>query len=378
MKQNHDADGDRARSNRRAVLKTGALGLTSIVGGSGFASAAPDGKSPRGSDVHTVKASRGASISETQRREVRRRAVRDFERKNDRSPAVVPASKQKTSSGEVVAYAYGFDANGIGRSYVGVAAEDVSEPQSRSGRAEALIHDRFDRHVTDLSSTIQASEQVTTMAGGTVSGTDNMEQVYSQKLEYADDPYGVVGATFYVFMDTLDSTEGDVFSLHSPAGFEPGTSAFGSDYKNEWGRVYHHWDQSEMGNVDVDYGQWNPYGTQGGSSSTSYSLSVTVGWMTAQVSAGISWSYSQPNVEVVDESSAYNEYNQWQLKVNADGDDDTRTNFIGFQPSSAASMNHYDSSMGSRMLSGNEVKANFSNGTDSYDLSSENEFYLNP
>ncbi len=36
------------------------------------------------------------------------------------------------------------------------------------------------------------------MAGGTVSGTDNMEQTYSQKLEYAKDPYGVAGATFYV------------------------------------------------------------------------------------------------------------------------------------------------------------------------------------
>ncbi|WP_223301750.1 hypothetical protein [Haladaptatus sp. R4] len=132
-----------------------------------------------------------------------------------------------------------------------------------------------------------------------------------------------------------------------------------------------------MGNTDVDYGQWNPYGTQGGSSSTSYSLSVSVGWMTASVTAGLSWSYSQPNVEVVDESSPTNEYNRWQLKLNSAWDDDTRENFIGFQPSSAASMNHYEDSMGRRTLSGNEVKANFSNGSDSYDLSSKNEFYLN-
>lgn len=377
MEEREYSGGSNGRTNRRTILKTGALGMTSLVTGTGFASAKLNEKRSRGSAVYTAKASGGAAVSDEQRRAVRRRAVDDFAEKNGRAPTVIPASEQETSSGGVVAYAYGFDADGVGHSYVGVAAEDLTEPQAESGRSEAQIHDQLDSHVADITSTIKASEQVTTMAGGTVSSTDNMEQMFSQKLEYADDPYGTVGATFYVFMDTLGSSEGDVFALHSPAGFEPGISAYGSDYKNEWGRVYHKWNQSEMGNTDVDYGQWNPYGTQGGSSSTSYSLSVSVGWMTASVTAGLSWSYSQPNVEVVDESSPTNEYNRWQLKLNSAWDDDTRENFIGFQPSSAASMNHYEDSMGRRTLSGNEVKANFSNGSDNYDLSSKNEFYLN-
>ncbi|EFW94080.1 hypothetical protein ZOD2009_03015 [Haladaptatus paucihalophilus DX253] len=379
MKRSYNGDTDGTQPDRRAILKTGALGLTSIVGGTGLASAELNQKQPQGSAVYTAKASGGAAISNERRRAVRRQAARDFERKNGRAPAAIPASEQVTSSGEVVAYAYGFDANGVGRSYVGIAGEDMTEPQAESGRAEAQIHDQFDSHVADISSAIETSEQVTTMAGGMVSDTNNMEQVFSQKLEYLEDPYGTVGSTFYWFIDTLGSSEGDVHALHSPAGYEPGTSKYGSDYKNEWGRVFHRWNQSEMGNTDVDYGQWKPYGTQGGSSSTSYSLSVSAGWMTASVTAGISWSYSQPNVEVVDESSPTSEYNQWQLKLNSAWDDDTRENFIGFQPSSAASMNHYDSSsMGKRTISGNEVKAQFSNGDSSRNLWSKNEFYLQP
>ncbi|GKZ13066.1 hypothetical protein [Haladaptatus sp. T7] len=377
MKRSYNGDTDGTQPDRRAILKTGALGLTSIVGGTGLASAVSNGKSPRGSDVQTVTASCGAAISEAQRREAQRRAVRDFERRNGYSPDAIPASEQRSNGGEVVAYAYGFDANGVARSYVGIAGEDTTTPKAQSGRAEALIHKRFDSRVAELSSAIEASERrATTMAGGTVSGTDNMQQTYSQKLEYAKDPYGVAGATFYWFEDTLDSTDGDVHSFHSPAGFEPGTQAFGSGYENEWGRVFHRWNKSEMGNTDVDYGQWKPYGTQGGSSSTAYSLSVTAGWMTAQVSAGISWSYSQPNVEVVDESSAYNEYNQWQLKVN--GGDDTRENFVGFQPSSAASMNWYDPEMDRRNICENEVKGQFIDDGSSHWLSSTSMFYKVP
>ncbi|WP_223301751.1 hypothetical protein [Haladaptatus sp. R4] len=218
MEEKEYSGGSNGRTNRRTILKTGALGMTSLVTGTGFASAKLNEKRSRGSAVYTAKASGGAAVSDEQRRAVRRRAADDFAEKNGRAPAVIPASEQETSSGGVVAYAYGFDADGVGHSYVGVAAEDMTEPQAESGRSEALIHDQLDSHVADISSTIKASEQVTTMAGGTVSSTDNMEQMFSQKLEYADDPYGTVGATFYVFMDTLGSSEGDVFALHSPAG----------------------------------------------------------------------------------------------------------------------------------------------------------------
>ncbi|WP_233274672.1 hypothetical protein [Haladaptatus cibarius] len=326
-------------------------------------------------EAPSIRRKEGAAISEEHRRKIRARAVGDFERKNSHSPEAVPGSEHRSKSGKVVAYAYAIDANGTARSYTGIAGEDATKPETESGRAEALIHDRFGGRVAELSHAVAASErQVTTMAGGTVSGTENMEQVYSDKLEYAEDPYGVVGSTFYWFRDNPDSTEGDVHSFHSPAGFEPGHQAFGSGYTNNWGRVFNRWNRSQMGNTDVDYGQWNPYGTQGGSSTTAYSLSVSAGWMTAQVTAGITWSYSQPNVEVVDEFSAYNEYNQWQLKVNTG--DDTRENFVGFQPSSAASMDYWDSSMGRRNICENEVKGQFADGGSARNLWSKGMFWL--
>ncbi|MGA9399257.1 hypothetical protein [Haladaptatus sp.] len=376
MKESPSGDGSDNRTNRRTILKTGALGVTSLVAGTGLVSAELNEKQPRGSAVHTAKASGGATISDEQRRQVRRRAVRDFERKNGRSPDAIPASDLQSDDGDVVAYAYALDANGVGRAYTGIAGEDTNEPETQSGRAEALIHDRFGGRVAELSSAVTASEQATTMSGGPVTGTNNMQQIYSHKLENAIDPYGVAGATSYWYQDTLDSTDGDIHSFSSPVGFEPGTSAFGSDWENDWGRVFHQWDETEMGNVDVDYGQWQPYGTQGGSSSRSYSLSVSVGWMTASVTAGLSWSYTQPDVEVIDESSSYHNYNQWQLKVN--GGDDVSQNFVGFQPSSAASMDHYDSSMGEKTICINKVKGQFVNDGSEHWLAHTSTFYKEP
>ncbi len=355
------------RANRRTLLKAGATGLTSLVAGTGFASAGieSNGKAPRGSSVHTAKASNGTLVSEKQRREVRLRAVREYEQKNGRSVDAVPASKQRDTPGEVVAYAYGFDANGVAHSYIGLANEDTANPQIQSGRAEALIHDRFDQRVSELASNIATSEQVSPMAGGTVTDTENMDQLATYRLEYASDPYGVVGMTNYWFTSTVQD-EKEAHAFHTPAGYEPGVQAFGSDYKNDWGRVFHRWDECEMPNTNVDYGQWQPYGTKSGSTTEGYSVSVSIGYGSGYATAGVSWSYTQPNVEVVDESSAYNNYNQWQLKLNSDWDDDTRTSFIGFQPSSMVSMDNWEPSMGETDICELEVKARFDNGYDHY------------
>ncbi|MFC6962828.1 twin-arginine translocation signal domain-containing protein [Halocatena marina] len=365
MRENQSTKRTRKYIDRRTLLKTGAVGAAGLAMGSGFASARLESNDEplRGSNVHTVTSSGGAEISEKQRHEIRTRAVRDYEQKNGRSVDAIGVSKPQANESNVVAYAYGLDANGRAHSYVGLAGEDTTRAEMQSGRAEALIHNRFDRRVSELSSNIKASEQqVTTMAGGTVTDTENMEQFGKFDLEYASDPYGVVGMTNYWFKDTTNSSEADAHAFHTPAGYEPGTQAFGSEYKNDWGRVFHRWNKCEMGNTNLDYGQWQPYGTKSGSTTQGYSVSVSVGYETGYATAGLSWSYSQPNVEVVDESSAYNTYNQWHLKLNSDWDDDTRTNFIGFQPSSTVSTDDWESSMGEKDICELEVKARFDNG----------------
>lgn len=368
-------------SKRRTFLKTGAIGLTSLVAGSGFANAQTESNSnePRESTIQTAKVSGGAAISEKQRHEIRMRAVRDYERKNNRSVDVIPASKQQDSPGKVVAYAYGLDANGNGHSYIGLASENTRQQRVQSGRAESLIHNRFNDRVAGLASSIKASNQrATTMAGGTVTGTENMEQLAKYRLEYASDPYGVVGMTNYWFMSTVQD-EKEAHAFHTPAGYEPGTQAFGSDYKNDWGRVFHRWNKCEMGNTNVDYGQWQPYGTKSGSTTQGYSVSVSIGYGAGYATAGLSWSYSQPNVEVVDESSAYNDYNQWQLKLNSSWDDDTRKNFVGFQPASTVTMDNWEPSMGKKDICELEVKARFDNGYDHFQrLWSKNTYQIIP
>ncbi len=354
------------RTNRRTLLKTGAVGLTTLVAGSGFASAeiSSSGKAPRGSDVHIAKAPKGGTISEEQRHTVRKRALRDYEHKNGRSLDAIPADKHEDSPGSVVAYAFGFDANGCAHAYAGLADEEITRPKAQSGRAEALIHHRFTQRTAELASDIKASEQATTMSNQTITSAENMTQFAKHKLEYALDPYGVAGMTNYWYTSTKQDDK-EAHAFHTPAGFEPGTSAFNSDYQNAWGRVQHRWDDGEM-NADVDYGQWEPYGTKSGSTSTGYSISVSFGYQTASVTAGLSWTYTQPNVEVVDESSAYNEYNQWQLKVNADWGDDTRTNFVGFKPSSLVTIDNWEPSMGEKQIAKQEVSARFDNGVDHF------------
>ncbi|WP_231183334.1 hypothetical protein [Haladaptatus sp. DYF46] len=367
MKDDPSAEHSSKRTDRRTVLKAGAIGVTGLISGSGFASAeiSPSGTAPRGSNVHAATAVNGKSVSEKQRHELRKRAVRDYERKNGRSLDAIPAGTHEDSPGAVVAYAFGFDANGSAHEYVGLADEETTHLEAQSGRAEALIHDRFTRRTAELASDIAVSEQrATTESNQTITNTQNMSQFAKHRLEYASDPYGVAGMTNYWYTSTKQD-EKEAHAFHTPAGFEPGTSAFDSDYENDWGRVQHRWDEGEM-NADVDYGQWEPYGTKSGSTSKGYSISVSIGYQTGYVTAGFSWTYTQPNVEVVDESSAYNEYNQWQLKINADWGDDTRTNFVGFKPSSLVTIDNWDPSMGEKQITKQEVSARFDNGEDHF------------
>ncbi|MFC4447620.1 hypothetical protein [Halorussus aquaticus] len=378
--RNQDSDETERRTGRRSILKASAVGLATVAT-SGTAVTAARNRSNEASDVHAATGNVNSPVSERQRRTVRERAVADYERNTGDTVDAVPAARPEaggegpdsSEEGTVVAYAYGVDADGVGRSYVGLASEsETARAQATEGRtgprAEDLIHDRFENRVGDISRRLEASDaDVTTQSvGGTVNDVENMEQVYNTQIEYANDPYGVVSSTYYWLQDTAGNEEGSLHGLHSPTTIEPGYRAFGSSWKNEKAWNKHRWDETQMAWHDVGDGFWKPAGpSDGGSVSTSYSISATLGWSPG-ITFGVNWSYSEPAMERTDQSSQYNGYCQWKWDVQDKCDGSVRKSTLAMQPTSTCDMEDHDPSMGDKDISKAEVRGRFTEDCDGW------------
>lgn len=371
MRDAPDSHGDERGTGRRSVLKAGIAGLTTLTA-SGTTVLAATNRSDKASDVYTATGAVDSPVSEKQRRAARKQAVGEYERNTGETIDGIPASRPTAGSraegtaesdgedAQIVAFAYGVDADGIPREYVGMASE--SDEVETKSRAKGLLHDRFEDRVRDISTALEASDSdVTTQAtGGTINNLDNMEETYNSQLEYANDPYGVVSSTYYWLEDTSNNDEGSVHGFHSPMTIEPGYQVYGSGWKNELAWNKHRWDKNQMAWHDVGDGYWKPAGpSDGGSVSTTHTVSVTVGWMTADISYGYSWGYTEPAMERTDQSSQYNGYNQWKWDVQDRCDGSVRKSTLSMQPSSTCDMEDYDCSMGRRDICENEVKARF-------------------
>ena len=387
VKHTNTSDADEKETNRRSILKAGAAGLATLAAGSTLAAA---NRSDKASDVHAVKGTVNSPVSEKQRKQLRKRAVKEYERNTGETMDAIPASRPESNQGEldsseeseVVAYAYGIDADGVARGYTGMAnesdaAEANSQTEGSKGRAEGLIHSRFEDRVRDISTALEVSDDdVTTQSGGTIQNLENMSEVTNHKLENAVEPYGVISSTYYWLRDTQFDDGGTLHGLHSPMTVEPGCQVFNSGWKNDnvWQR--HSWDRNDMAWQEVGDGYWKPAGpSDGGSTSTSYNISVTVGWMTADVSMGMSWSYSEPAMERIDQSSQYNDYCSWQWDVTDRCDGSVRKSTLAMQPSSTCEMEDYDSSMGTKVIGFGEHKARFTSCSSTVDVEHSFNFF---
>ena len=382
VRNNRGADEEQKQTDRRSVLKAGAVGLATLAT-SGTAFAASN-RSDKASDVHAAKGAVGNPVSEQRRKQLRKRAVAEYERNTGETMDGIPAARpeaggvsQESSAGsedagtetnaddegEVVAFAYSIDADGVAHSYIGMASE--SDTAGPNNRAEGLIHNRFENRVRQISTALEASDDdvTTEAAGGTINDLENMEERLNNQHEFAKDPYGVVSSTYYWLQDTEYDDSSSLYAFHSPMTIEPGHIAFDTQWKNDEAWNKHHWDENEMAWQNVGDGYWKPAGpSDGGSVSQSYSVSVTAGWMTADVSVGYSWSYTEPAMERTDQSSQYNDYNQWYWNVQDQCDGSVRKSTLSMQPSSSCEMEDYDSDMGERDICFNEVRGRFVDG----------------
>ncbi|MFC7079596.1 hypothetical protein [Halorussus caseinilyticus] len=250
-----------------------------------------------------------------------------------------------------------------------------------NGRAEGLIHNRFEDRVQEISTALEASDDdLSTQAyGGTIENLDNMENFHDAKLEYPLDPYGYISSTYYWVRDTEYDDEKTLHGFHSPMTIEPGYITWDSHWHNNaaWNR--HYWDRNDMSWQDVGNGYWKPAGpSEGGTSTTTVSVSVSAGWMTAEVSAGMSWSFSEPATERTDLSSEYNDYCAWEWDVNDKCGGSVRHSTLSMQPSSTCEMTDYDCSMGERDIADVEVEGDFTDGncSDTHWLKSSTTFFI--
>ncbi|WP_276298889.1 hypothetical protein [Halorussus lipolyticus] len=365
MEEADKYDGSEQQTGRRDVLKAGVAGLATLATGSTLAAA---NRSDKASDVHAAKGTVDNPVSDKRRKQLRKRAVAEYERNTGETLDGIPAARPGATDGdsdspedsEVVAYAYGIDADGVAHGYIGMAGE--ARAAESKGRAEGLIHNRFEDQVQDISAALEASDDdLTTQSAGTISGLNDMEVIYNTTLDNAVDPYGKISSTYHWVQDTEYDDQGTLHGFHSPMTIEPGYQVYGSNWQNEaaWNR--HYWNQNDMAWQDVDSGYWKPAGPSGGSTSTSYSISVITDWMDSYT--GLAWSYSEPSLERVDQSSVYNDYCEWEWNVTDQCGSQVRQSTLGMQPSSVCNMEDYDCAMGQRDVGTVELKGTFTDGS---------------
>src|SRR6056297_2991621 len=94
----HDSMSDTTakETNRRSILKAGAAGLATLASGSTVAAA---NRSDKASDVHAVKGTMNNPVSEKQRKQLRKRAVREYERNTGETIEGIPACRPEAAHG---------------------------------------------------------------------------------------------------------------------------------------------------------------------------------------------------------------------------------------------------------------------------------------
>lgn len=286
-------------TNRRTFLKTtGAAGLSLVAVGS--ASATPG----KGSDVRVVTAGFDDGISADRMDEVRRAALADYNARGGDLEAAPARSTPDVEDGTVVSYAYKIDADGVPHQYTGIAGDAASVS-------------RLHRHARERESGFgaQSDDDVTIQS--------SWNNILHDEADFCKDPYGCVTNNFDLFELTDDGDAyQDAYAMDHFFAMEPGKQKYSSNWVNDVGYPMHDWRQNSLGGENLD--EWDPLGTHDGSQT----ISVTVG----TGGADLGWSYTQPAVTTIDQSSSSDNYAKWSEEFNTT---DSRENTNGMEPGSS-------------------------------------------
>lgn len=276
------------RTDRRTFLRATGVALSSAAVTAGGATA----RGPPESDSHVAKADFSNGISADRIAEIRRSARAEYNARGGDLDVTPVVSDPIPEEGTVVAYSYKIDANGVPRQYTGVAGDAGSS---------ARLHGKAAKRATAFDRTSAATTD------GVTAQSASWNDVLHDEADFCSDPYGCV--TNNIDLKQLDSdgdATQDAYAVKHFFVMEPGVQKYGSDWVNEVGEPKHDWSKNDMGNADLN--EYDPLGTH----DVSQSINVTVG--TSGVNLG--WSYTQPTVTTIDESSPSGNYATWNEKFN--------------------------------------------------------------
>ncbi len=237
----------------------------------------------------------------------------------------VPAADH---AGNIVAFAYGIDEEGVPWQYTGVSdgKRDATPLRSKAERRAR----QFERG--DFSRPASSSEATTEDAmtkDVTTQGT--WDRIVHDEKDFCADPYGCTTDNFDVFQLTSDGDgTQDAYSVKHIFAMEPGVRKYDSDWENDVGRPLHDWSVGDIGGEDLD--EWDPLGTHDGSQTIDVSIGTT--------GASLGWSYTQPAVTTVDKSSPSGNYAEWAENFNTS---QARQNTNGMKPGSRAWVSQHSS-----------------------------------
>lgn len=311
-----------ANVNRRKFLQTSgaaAAGLALIP----VASA----KKQKGSDARIVKGTARNPVALEQMENARQAAVDDFnDRGGDLAAAPVRTKPADDHDGSIVAYVYTIGEDGIPRQYTGIAEEEASVDELHQKAS-----DRAKQFAQNDNSPQSETQEVTTQA-------TSWEQIHHDEKDFCSDPHGCVTDNFILYKLTDDGDYSqDAYGIKHIFAMEPGWQKYDSNWVNWIGYPMHDWSKNSMGGEDL--AEWDPLGTNDGS----MTISVSVG----TGGAGLGWSYTQPAVTTIDDSSPSSNFAKWSEEFNSY---DARRNTNGMKPGSSAWLNQQANGSGYHSL----------------------------
>lgn len=304
-----DDDSQYDGPDRRTFLRATGTALA----GAAFAGTA-SARGPKKSDVQVAKSDFGSGVSAKHIEDVRQNALAQFNARGGDLEAAPARSTPDPEDGTIVSYAYRIDENGVPQQYTGIAG-DAESVGRLHGKADTRAS-AFERGPITTQSGGVGTQDVSTQAG-------SWDQILHDEADFCKDPYGCVTNNFNLqqLMSDGDSYQ-DAYAVKHIFAMEPGVQKYGSGWVNDVGRPMHDWRQNDMGGADLH--SWDPLGTHDGSQT----ISVSVGTS----GASLGWSYTQPAVTTIDESSPSSNYAKWAEEFNTTN---ARENTNGMKPGSS-------------------------------------------
>jgi hypothetical protein len=197
--------------------------------------------------------------------------------------------------GNIVAYCFMLDKNGVPSQYTGIAVDNESV-EIVSQRAQKWYQDKLDE--------LSANEYSARGASFTWIGSNTGEQYSS--------PYGGISLSYdlYWLSEDSDSTY-DWFAVHQFYSVEPGWQYYDNLWETNEALVTQDWD---WGSVEYNLFSWAPSGTHTGEQT----LGINISGGTTGASAGLSWNFfQQSSVESIDRSSPGADKAEWEIQYNS-------------------------------------------------------------